>query len=457
MQAIATRSSALVAAVLGTGLMLGVLAGIDARLGVLAALGLVFVVRVLDDLMIGVLLMGFLAFFDTLPAAGAFSPAKLVGALLVVSWLAYVISRAGRDTLLEDRAAFTYVLILFAAWVLVSLVWAESRGEATTSLTRYAPNLMLIPILYTAVRSDSDAVKVLGVIAGAAALSAFVAILQPPADPGSIGDPSRATSTVGDANELAAALVVGLVIAAAFAINRGFTGPVRVAFAASIPFCLVAILLTLSRGGLLALGAALAAAVVFSGARFRARAIAMAIVTGATAIFYFSLVAPPAARERVLEVGGGTGRVDLWTVAWRMVEDQPLRGVGAGNFEVSSIHYLLQPGVIQRDDFIITTPLVTHNTYLQVLAELGVVGLALFLGIVAFCFTSTYLAVRAFERLGDERMELLTRGLLISMIGLLTAIFFISEMYSKLFWLLLALGPALLAIARARERAPSPV
>ena len=83
MTALATRSSALVAGLLATALALGVLAGIDARLGVLAALGLVFVIRVLDDLMLGVLFMGFLAFFDTLPAAGAFSPAKLVGALLV--------------------------------------------------------------------------------------------------------------------------------------------------------------------------------------------------------------------------------------------------------------------------------------------------------------------------------------------------------------------------------------
>lgn len=453
MPAIATRSSAVVAAVLGTGLMLGVLAGIDARLAVVAALGLVFVVRILDDLMLGVLAIGVLAFFDTLPAAGGFSPAKLVGALLVVSWLAYVLAHRHEATLLERRPLFTYVLILFLAWIAVSLAWAESQSAGITSLARYAPNLLLIPVLYTAVRTDDDAIRLLGVIAAAAAMSAMVGILIPPEDPGAIGDPSRATSTVGDANELAAALVVGLVIAGAFAINRGFSSPARIAFAATIPFSLVAILLTLSRGGLLALGAALATAVVFAGRRFRGRAIAMAVVAASVALFYVSVATPPASRERLLEVGGGTGRIDLWTVAWRMVEAHPANGVGTGNYESSSVHYLLQPGAITRDDFIITTPLVAHNTYLQVLAELGIVGLVLFLGIVLFSVVSILLAVRSFERQGNERMEIMARGLFIAMVGLLTAILFISEMYSKLFWLLLAMGPALLAVARSREAA----
>ncbi len=45
-------------------------------------------------------------------------------------------------------------------------------------------------------------------------------------------------------------------------------------------------------------------------------------------------------------------------------------------------------------------------------------------------------------------MEALARAVLLGLIGMLVADFFISQMYSKLLWVLLALGPAMLAIAR---------
>ena len=45
-------------------------------------------------------------------------------------------------------------------------------------------------------------------------------------------------------------------------------------------------------------------------------------------------------------------------------------------------------------------------------------------------------------------MEKLARGWLIAMAGVLTADVFLSAEYSKQLWLLLALGPALLSVAR---------
>ena len=62
-----------------------------------------------------------------------------------------------------------------------------------------------------------------------------------------------------------------------------------------------------------------------------------------------------------------------------MFEDNPIRGVGLGSFEKSSIHYVLEPGTLARSDQIIDSPKVAHNTYLRSLAELGVVGLLLML------------------------------------------------------------------------------
>jgi O-antigen ligase len=165
------------------------------------------------------------------------------------------------------------------------------------------------------------------------------------------------------------------------------------------------------------------------------------------------LIAPQAATQRITQVDGGTGRTDIWRVGGRMVQAHPIRGVGAGNFRWTSVHYTLQPGAV-RYDYFIDHPKVAHNTYLQELAELGVVGLSLFLTIVVFSVISAVKAARKFAEADDRDMELLSRGVLLALLGILAADFFISGQFSKQLWLLMGFGPALLAIASRQLPAP---
>jgi O-antigen ligase len=134
-----------------------------------------------------------------------------------------------------------------------------------------------------------------------------------------------------------------------------------------------------------------------------------------------------------------------------MASAHPVTGVGSGNFTVSSIHYVLKPGSIKYDYFI-DHPKVAHNMYLHVLAELGIVGLVLFLSLVGFAVVSASRAARMFAEVGDQDMDLLTRGVLLAMLGILAADFFLSGQLSKQLWLLLGAGPALLAIAKTRAK-----
>jgi hypothetical protein len=53
-------------------------------------------------------------------------------------------------------------------------------------------------------------------------------------------------------------------------------------------------------------------------------------------------------------------------------------------------------------------------------------------------------------------MEVMSRALVIALVGTLAADFFISEEFSKQLWLLLALGPAFLGIAMQAERESEP-
>ena len=429
--------------------LLGLVAGVSPLAAVLAAFALLFAAVVLQDLAIGVCLMAALVYLDAVPAASGLSLAKVAGLLLGISWLAAGLTRRDRQ-LFADRPFLSYALLLFLGWNAVTLVWAEERGDAIAALTRYAPNLLLIPIVYFALRNTRDVRRVLATLAGAATATALLAVLHPASDPSHI-DVSRAAGLVGDANELAAGLVVGGALAAGFALRRRTTPGMRTALLLAAGVCVLGIFLSLSRGGLVALGAALIAAVLLARGRRRRQALAGAMAVVALCLVYFTMFASLPARERVTDVGGGTGRVDLWTVGWRMVEAHPLKGIGAGNFPVASIHYLLRPGATQRDDFIITTPKVAHNTVLEILAETGVPGAALFLGIVAAALWSLLAAARRFERAGDPDMGVLCRALMVGTVGYLVAGLFISANYSKLLWLLLALGPALLAVSRRAE------
>ncbi len=131
-----------------------------------------------------------------------------------------------------------------------------------------------------------------------------------------------------------------------------------------------------------------------------------------------------------------------------MFHDKPVTGVGAGNFPVSSIHYLLEPGAINAYKYVVEAPAVTHNIYLQVLSELGLVGLSLFLTIIVLCLSCSIRAAITFRKREEVGSEALARGLFVALFGLLAALFFSSQLYSKQLYLLLATAVALLAISR---------
>jgi O-antigen ligase len=433
--------------------LLGLAAGVDPRIAIAVAIGLAFVVLVLGDLTIGLCLFAVVAFLDVLPHLGgsALSFTKLVGFLLAISWLAKVsTARDSRNDFLAAYPTFSYVLGLFIGIVALSLTWAEAPGQGSTPLLRYALNMVLFLIVFTAVRTPRAFMWTIGAYVIGSSLAAGYGVLNPPSNV-AYYDVSRVSGTIGDPNQLAATLVGGTILAAGLAAAVKGSPLIRIAAAGASALCAAGIFLSLSRGGLVALAFALVAAVVVAG-RWRLQALTLAAVVAAGAFAYFSFFAGHDAITRVTSFGNGTGRTDIWTVGWRMVQAKPVFGVGVGNYQTASIHYLLEPGALKRDEFIVDTPKVAHNTYLQVLAENGVVGATLFVSIILFSLLCILRAARIFERLKDRSMDLLTRTLLVALSGVLAADFFISEEFSKQLWLLLGLGPALLGIARAAER-----
>lgn len=439
---------------------IGALAGFDPKLAIAAAIGLAFIVVAIASLPLGVAIFGLLAFLELAPAIGGpiVSFAKLAGLTLAISWLAVIASDHDGDRLIFNRhPVLIGAALLFVAWAVVSMAWAEDVGQTSISAQRYALNVLLIPIVYTALTLPKHVRWLItALVIGAAAAAAYGLIVVPSAAEAAesitaAGDLNRISGTIGDPNLLASVLIVGMVLALALALDVKRAAVARILFILAAGLCFVAVVATVSRGGIFALAAALVAMVAFAGRR-RGRALVFALAFATLAMAYFTAFASEAQVQRLENADGGSGRTDIWKVGWRMVEANPGHGVGAGNFNVSSIHYLLvEPGAVDRSSFIVDQPAVAHNVYLEILAELGIPGLALFLLVVIASLTAALRAARSFERRGEEGLALIARAVAISLVSMLAADFFLAAEYSKLLWLLIGLGPALLGVARKIE------
>lgn len=179
-----------------------------------------------------------------------------------------------------------------------------------------------------------------GVALAAAVLVAAYGLLQQiDADPiWNVLNKGRVFSTLGQANALAAYLVLVLPLGIALAVVSGKVGR-TLAILAAVAISIV-LALTLSRGGYLGVGVALvvfAACVVRRSSLTRRRvAIAGGLAVGVLVLVVF---VPPVTRsaervvDRVLQTadvseGSAASHLDMWTVGVRMAVDHPLLGIG---------------------------------------------------------------------------------------------------------------------------------
>ncbi len=177
-----------------------------------------------------------------------------------------------------------------------------------------------------------------------------------------------------DPNDLA--LTVALSIPMAFYLALRGRGVWRWAHRAAVLPAIAAILLAASRTALV--GALLAFCfVVFTWRESdRSQRIAGAVLLGALLLGAFRL-APSASRERLsslpTELTQGTlhNRTKIWKAGLRVLKRHPVAGVGAAAYPEAVRPALGRPA-LQGHEY------VAHNTFLSVLVETGLIGLALF-------------------------------------------------------------------------------
>jgi len=439
-----TTTAAWLAGLLPICAAIGVLSGIQPLYGILAAGGALFAAAVLTDLALGFMLFTAVSFLDLLSSTGSFSGTKVIGLILFASWVGRITTRGRGDlrAFVRENPYLVVALVAMLGWCALSFAWAESPSDALNGTSRYALDMMLLPIAFAALREPRHVVWVLGAFVVGAVISALYGFAHPASD-------SRATGTVGDPNAegVVLAAAVPLVLALGGVMVRSSRAKLLAALALVVIFA--GLVSTLSREALLSFAAVMVGAVLFGG-RWRRQA-AVLLVIGATAtVSYFFVFAPLTARERVT-MSDTSGRSSIWTVGWRVIKAHPLLGVGNDNFIVVSRQYIDQPGALQAGYFI-TTPKVAHDAFIEAGADLGIPGVITLVAVLALGLAAPIRASWMFEGLGDRRMELLSRAVVLSLVAILTSEFFVAGEYEKSLWIVLALGPVLLSLAHRAER-----
>lgn len=417
--------------------------------GVGGLVAILYLPMLLLDLQAALAAWVVLLFLSGLPGLGGAPSA--VALVLLIAWLAAVRTSGPeiRATALAHRGTL-FAVVLFLGWVALSTTWATSPSDAIGDVQKWLIAGVTFVVAATAMRSRRGS----SLLAGGFIAGAFGAVvtglaltgLHPAVSAINSAADVRLSTGATDPNYLAAMLVAALALSAGLAIWRRETW-VRVLLASGAPVLLYGLIATQSRGGLIAGATAVAASTVLLPRR-RHQILAALIPILALTTLFFAL--NPEAYKRVTQQdGGGTGRTELWRIAARIAEDNPIVGVGVNNFVVREQAYVLRVGSLRyAQQLVIDDPKVVHNMYLQMFAETGLVGLTLFLGMIAALLRATYRAARALERAGADAAGTFARTVLVAQLAMLTASVFLSNGPDRRYWLLFALGPALWTVAR---------
>jgi len=389
-----------------------------------------------------------------------------MGLLVALAFLGTLIPRLRTLPVLRQQRRLLLVAVLSLLWSTLSIAWAEKPGTAASGVGYWALALLALLITVTALKTPRD----ISLVAVAFVVGASVAAVIGLASGGLSSAASRAAATTsstvvqgrltgggGDPNLQAAGFIAAMFLATGL-MSFYRRRLARLALIAAFLVITAAFFATQSRGGLLALAVATAAALAIS-PRQRRRILALASVT--LVIAGVAVALSPGSLGRITNFGGGTsGRSDIWIVATKVFEQHPLAGVGVANFEVVEPRFSLAlHRSLSRVTYIAETPQPAHNSYLQLLVDQGIIGLALYLLLAIGCLRAGWVAARVFDRNGQYAAGHLARAALMAAVGMLLAVFFITDYNDSRLWILLGLGPALLALARSpisRERVAVP-
>jgi O-antigen ligase len=441
---------ALVGVTTSAAVALGILVGLDVRIAV-GALGVAALAACCFLKPTAGLLCWLPAVFVSANAAGG-ALLRVGFTLSVAAWAFDAIRRRSiADERLREFRWLVALIIAMFSWLGATMLWASDTTAAIEEFRWWPIPLLYFVLFLTRITSTRQLLLLVGTFVASATLAAVTGLIALRSTASDSVNPltsvdNRVSGAAGDPNYLGAGLVAAAILAfgLASAVRRTWLRSVIVAAVLTMALAAAG---TASRMVVISAAVALVAAlVIFRHVIGRVLAASMCVVLPA-ALWFFSF---PPAWERIKASGdGGNGREDLWRAAIHLGLDNPVTGLGLSNFNVEKAAVALKIGEVQNASVLAEQPLVAHNTYLQLWVDSGAIGLALFLAIVAFCVWCFLRAARDFVAAGRPELAALSRAAAVAVFSMLGSAAFLTMPRDFRLWLLLALGPILLSLARA--------
>ena len=232
----------------------------------------------------------------------------------------------------------------------------------------------------------------------------------------------RSVGIFNDPNDLALSMLVVLpfLLVTVLESSAGWTARI-VSLAVLVPM-LLAFYYTNSRGGVLGLAAAI---VIIGWRRFGSRLGPLVVIAGLAGVL---ALGPSRMAEMDAEEDSAQGRIQAWSEGMQMLAGRPLTGVGYGRF--TEYH-----------------PLVAHNSFVQVLAELGLIGGTAFIGMVFWYFESLRRVARL-PRFAQPPFRAWQTGFLAMGTAFFVSAGFLSRQYNPVLFTVIALGACFANLAK---------
>jgi probable O-glycosylation ligase (exosortase A-associated) len=365
---------------------------------------------------------------------------------LVTSALAaglMALRRLGRAEPLYFDGVRGVALLIFSGLAFASVTWSVNP-EVTRSTSM---ELLKLTAIYLTIINVVTTGRRLAILCGAVVIASIVTSI------GVIdwyntgvdlveGYRARWVGVYADPNHMA--MNVGLIVplAVAFLARKESGWVMRALCAAAAALAVVAIVLSHSRGGFIGLSVAMG---VWA---FREKRRIQAVMVGAVLVLGLVVFAPQSFWQRNETVtsfhqdASAMGRVYAWQVASRISLDRPLLGVGVGSFRFAWPFYAPPEA---------THAYVAHNVFLDVIGELGFVGLLCFLVFAGGATGGAFAASK------DSQMGWLGRALSAAMAGYLVCDLFSGYILSAHLYVLFGMAASAHRIALARAAAESMV
>lgn len=433
----------IVLAAMGLAAACSLLAGINPMLGIVAALVVLLAGAFSANHTVALCCFAAAPYAEVVTdvTGAALSPIKVAGGALILlaaltlavrvrGWNGWGAVRHSSTSPAWSRHPVTVLaLVSFVAFAGISVAWAQNEQRVQALTSRLAlDTLLFLAIGAVLMRPAQLRAMAWTVLAAGACSTTYGFVFGAQYD-------SRFVGTFSDPNEFAAAIVVSL------ALGYGAVSTARSAAARRMGYVMAAIctyglIASQSRGGLIAV--VMGGFVIVATSRGRERIRMMGTSSVLLAVLGVFLVLSPSGQgtlDRMLH-GDSSGRTDLWRIARAQIADQPLHGVGLGNYPVVAVQYITRD--VTNTSLVVGRPRTTHNAFLEITAELGFIGISAFALFVGSCLLAATRGVRRARRIGAHDLVALGRALIAATCGVLAACLFLSDQYDEILWMLLA-------------------